>query len=75
MPSSISIDIYVSLLNPKKRHLNTKIIPLACLYGRVGFFPEESSFFPSGRKKLFFLNETGRNWKKLEEMEDMGESG
>ena len=31
---------------------------------RVGFLPEETSFFPSGRKKGFFPEETGRNWKK-----------
>ena len=41
---------------------------------RVGFLPEETSFFPSGRKKGFIPEETGRNWKKLEEMEDMEET-
>jgi len=35
---------------------------------RVGFLLEETSFFPSGWKKGFIPEETGRNWKKLEEI-------
>ena len=41
---------------------------------KVEFLPEETSFFPSGQKKGYIPEETGRNWRKLEEMEDMEET-